>query len=821
MDNTYGRYLPKAIIGTAESLLANKQWMLAIEILINAGIRNEKILTNRVFYSLYPQLRDRQLDTKQLKEWQRIRKIIRRRLSSSNRYKTLPISAIVALLKGEWSVVIGLAIHAGIRDEKRLTDIVFHGNFPELQGHRLNLVQKNEWIRIRNTQVRKYLAFPFPPTAKTKDIECGSPSKRGIAQKNLDNPKYYLTGRYEGVVVRGGGPIFAEETKLFILSANQAGNHVECIIFSPNKNNLTSKRFELYGDYQSDGTFTLFLRADVVGDVFGKISHLSRNVYKLIFQDIRGKQEIASLTLVGTRPTFMKVSLSYFEKAFLNEKETKIFKQFEWMPLRRPNFEILRAKLQKSEKELSRLIKKYLSVRGLQDARTEIQDERYDIALKIDKYIKEEIFPENFWHESQRELVKFYVRSYLSKQKLLYGSLSGSILDWLQIIIIRTFDDQKPGILDRDKEDIFSDKLSDKFKNMKKYLDLKIRGGVKHNLHTYEFSLKAIGPPSKQLKGPISAGGFRAEMIIEKTSGEPKWEKTESFILYILGISIGLSVEYKIALSTKGKATTSYNWVPGQFPGLIGLEEVGASASVGAGKGYSIHDVMTIFGDGFYPPLEVDFSGSSDTRGTGVTLAEAGLSIGKILEPDRKLPQVDITSFNVKTDYALDYKLSKNVHFCLGNSYLNAEARQALRIICASELPAFVSSLSKLAIIGYADRKDTDSRNIELSFLRALNTLQAIEDILGSKFGIPRDKNRIAIAPVDIVEIFGKKEFFDILNYPTKKLDFANDQDQVVLGFKGERAAKEAGRSDKKQNLEDRKVEIILNSRLVLTLNGY
>ncbi|MGB5711882.1 MAG: hypothetical protein WBM44_13350, partial [Waterburya sp.] len=114
--------------------------------------------------------------------------------------------------------------------------------------------------------------------------------------------------------------------------------------------------------------------------------------------------------------------------------------------------------------------------------------------------------------------------------------------------------------------------------------------------------------------------------------------------------------------------------------------------------------------------------------------------------------------------------------------------RQALRIMCANELTSFMSPGSTLAIIGHTDRvgrgkgKRKEKRNLVLSAMRSQNTLQAIEDILGSKLKIP--------------------------------------QKQIKPQGKGEQAAKEAGRDDKIPNPKDRRVDIILNSRLVLTLNG-
>jgi len=131
----------------------------------------------------------------------------------------------------------------------------------------------------------------------------------------------------------------------------------------------------------------------------------------------------------------------------------------------------------------------------------------------------------------------------------------------------------------------------------------------------------------------------------------------------------------------------------------------------------------------------------------------------------------------------VDAGLEEKIHFRLGSALLNPAAWQLLRVFCAKELTALRSAGSRLTIVGHADRRDTEQNNLELTDLRAKNTLQAIRDILGP------DLFKIA------------------------------DEHIELIGM-GEQKAKEAGDRDRHQNPKWRKVQVILNSRLVVTLRG-
>jgi outer membrane protein OmpA-like peptidoglycan-associated protein len=195
----------------------------------------------------------------------------------------------------------------------------------------------------------------------------------------------------------------------------------------------------------------------------------------------------------------------------------------------------------------------------------------------------------------------------------------------------------------------------------------------------------------------------------------------------------------------------------------------------------SYYTLLAIDGSGYYPPLDVDLSGLSTTVQAGAGI-EIGGKLGFIRRQGKDLDMVDASVIKIKTDYSVDYNLTGNIHFCFDSALLTEDARQALRIMYANKLSSFMSPGSRLAIIGFADRPDKDQYNLTLSAFRAENTFQAIQDILGKKMQIPENR----------IERHGK----------------------------GETAAKATGRAEKDPNPEDRRVDIILNSRLVLTLRG-
>jgi outer membrane protein OmpA-like peptidoglycan-associated protein len=161
---------------------------------------------------------------------------------------------------------------------------------------------------------------------------------------------------------------------------------------------------------------------------------------------------------------------------------------------------------------------------------------------------------------------------------------------------------------------------------------------------------------------------------------------------------------------------------------------------------------------------------------------EIGLSFGYIHESAHKFHKQDVSQIISSHDYTIEAQIQERVHFRLGDALLTEDGRQALRIMAAKELASFVSEGSRLVLNGHADRKDCDERNVQLSDLRAKNTKQALKDILGDQLKIP-------------------------------------DERFLTIGH-GERRAAQAGDLDNKENRNWRRVEALLNSRLVIRLTG-
>jgi outer membrane protein OmpA-like peptidoglycan-associated protein len=237
-----------------------------------------------------------------------------------------------------------------------------------------------------------------------------------------------------------------------------------------------------------------------------------------------------------------------------------------------------------------------------------------------------------------------------------------------------------------------------------------------------------------------------------------------------------------------GSATTSLAWQPPDIPGTVSMVKGEVSGPlVDANAGF-----LHVYGSEIYPPMQVLFSsadfkpeGALDAKGRPSRKAlrlmpELGGSWGKI--QSKSFPDIDYTTVNIRTDHAVESHLTEDVHFCVDSAILTADARQALRIMCASELPALLAPTSRLTILGHTDRSDTASRNLTLSAMRAANAFQAIEDILGR---------------------------------PP-----AMSGTQLIVVGKGENEALKAGERDNTRNPTYRRVDIILNGRLVLTLKA-
>jgi outer membrane protein OmpA-like peptidoglycan-associated protein len=651
-----------------------------------------------------------------------------------------PTEVREALTKLEWNSAIVLAIHSGVRDIAVLRKLLFFGQYGEQRGYcPLTSAQADAQYRQLWNQlplvIRPFLARPSPPLAQKGGVKCLRIERKLDAPKP-DNPGLNLTGRYEHQHVLTG-----ETVADYTYAINQAGRHLEGIVnFGLRPDGRKIREFhKVYGDLQSDGSFLVFSHTKP-DDFFGSL-RFDQSRRKLIWETGSNKDE---LLLTSPSPTLMEKAFS--DKGYL--KKGGVIYQREWFPLTQTQINRLKTKLEKSA------IEKYLKAYFV--------DGQENASYYLDQYFKS-VFADklNGIQAQDARLGRLYAKIILTDNKWTYKQLTMTHFDWIR----RMYNIQT--------------RQGGGFDFLKGWLNLPAPDGSDPSAtakkHTYQVTLSLTGVS-------LFASYYTGKVTFEKTN-EPKWK--EGKVTYDLEVK-GFGLEdIKIADDVTGKAETDEEWFPPEIPGdiRIALGSISAGASGTAG-------FMHVFGSGALPLMHVLFAD------TGLDVTEPSLSLdalfGEIFTKNFK--GYDASRATVKTDYAVQYGLQEDTHFCLGSAFLTEDARQALRIVCANELSGFRSPTSKLEITGHTDRVDTEKRhitpaetgmtkeqrNVFLSELRTKNTLQAIRDILGNDFKIP--------APL------------------------------ITLTGKGEAEAKRDHRPNNKPDPRYRRVDVFLNSRLLISL---
>ena len=369
------------------------------------------------------------------------------------------------------------------------------------------------------------------------------------------------------------------------------------------------------------------------------------------------------------------------------------------------------------------------------------------------------------FHHVDRSLAIQYARTLLASNQWTFTSSQGqtqtrSQLDWLRESLNRIFEggDTRPNLSNA----------------VHAYLWLKpVDPTVKKYSYQVSASLKGFG---------LIGGYYRGEITIKNVNGKNWTEQKFKIVLK------GAQVQPAFTIKFEGTAETSNEWQPADFPGDIDL----LAASIG-GKGPGVKAsaegaVLTIFGSGVREPMIV----TSEHADIGVNLSKKWSIDGPDLSGRwgeiraKDLPHVQGPNVHVATDHAGLYGLESDAHFCLGSALLTEDARQALRVICANELRGFENPQSQLSILGYADTvgyanagvAEANERNGRLSLLRAENSLQAIRDILGKQFKITN----------------------------------------VTKTGEGQREAEKAGLAPGSADPRHRRVDVILNNTLVISL---
>jgi len=570
------------------------------------------------------------------------------------------------------------------------------------------------------------------------DFEC-----RRLARSDPDPQTPLLTGRYE------------EDDADFTLNINQAGKHLECWmaeVLTARERHRPKRMIRTAGDREADGSFTIYA-VDTPGKVLGKLT--SDGVGSGVTLTIDGVGT-SHFVAVNKLPTMSEKAMKQLPD------DQQIIRAFEWAWLPRRYVQWINEHLN-AEKIIPYLAGYYAIGTGVGVVE---QRDRALVARHLAAYIGE-VFstdPPDGWHPEDLLLARHFGQQALALQRWTREGVKRSLLDWIQLMLSQ----------------VASYRLWDKgLENLRNHLNLQAETDLDPNSpgHTYEVEIMAAG-----LSGDagIGLGGFVGGINIKKTT-EPAYENNYDF--WMGGVSGGASVGIGMGFWTSGSGTSRLSWAPGDFPGWYTMVDGGAHGGVGAGAGLG-GTAMMIYGSGNLPPLAVDLSGVTwkSEIAAGVEVGGSFGRIGDLKSISGGFKEEDALHVKVNDDYAVDADHEDRVHFRLGSALLNPAAWQILRVFCAKELSALVSAGSRLEIVGHADRRDTAERNVELTKLRARNTLQALRDILGNQFQI--------------------------------------QEDHIRLVGMGEQGAEEAGDRDRTQNPAWRKVQVILNSRLVVTLRG-
>lgn len=401
------------------------------------------------------------------------------------------------------------------------------------------------------------------------------------------------------------------------------------------------------------------------------------------------------------------------------------------------------------------------------------------------------------FHDVDLPLVRLYARQVLTFHKWKSDrNVIRSHIDWIQMMMDRSL---RPGALSAD--------------DFKRYLGMTFdpQRASQEGEHTYEFTIQLTG-------ASLLIAGYVGTVKVEKTSGR-KWEKT--FDVEFWGGNVSATLfDAKIGSEFKGAGRSYLEWTENDIPGRVRLAR--ASASVGMDLAGSQAGFMHVLGDESLPSLDVFFweaklgvpnvmkiledaakgkvekemTGEGGLTPKGVVGLDAGVSVlwGTISESGSILDRLKLKSRgpadldlsrDLQTDVSVVRSLDTQVHFCLDDDQPTAAAIQALRIVCATELPLFMTPDTYLVIVGHADTLGSKEYNKDLSRRRADNTLQAIRNILGErKFKIKDDGTHIRIVP------------------------------------KGEELAAKESPTKETPAPKHRRVQIFLNSVLVLTLFG-
>lgn len=300
--------------------------------------------------------------------------------------------------------------------------------------------------------------------------------------------------------------------------------------------------------------------------------------------------------------------------------------------------------------------------------------------------------------------------------------------------------------------------------------------------HLYEWAFSGVG-----FGGGAIVGGnyYRGTMRIRKVSPD-RWEMAYPAFIGGVGISIGESFEGLAKFAT-GTLESAYDWDQENFLGYYQLNE-GTVISIQHISGEkSVEKATIIFfdKDEELPPLKGDAS-TEMWLGFGVSGGPSVL-LGEIYKPgDKKLLKRKLDLLAAKNTkikkIKMRYAAANQTHFGVDKTSLTKAGREMIREFLAVQLPVLMHPDSQLTIEGHASPRGRRDHNRELSLVRAMNVLQAMDDVSGPKI-------RIAVKNIQ------------------------------VMGY-GEEVAAVKLRNDDMESEDWRRVDIKLDGKLVMTLKA-
>jgi outer membrane protein OmpA-like peptidoglycan-associated protein len=667
------------------------------------------------------------------------------------------------------------AIHEkSIRDPEILTEALFYHsiyvNDNRMVKGMLDMKNKDD-SRLYNELLQTYVRPSLDKIVTPEEQRGGEPqthrNKVRIAEPLPDRQKFDITGRYEVIYRTNTSKIMGK-----VMSINQAGNHIEVILSKvlPPSAPVSKYRevLKLNGDLNSDDSFSLIAREDK-NKVFRL--HPKGNNLELEWNGGKSREIFTKLT---DSPVLRELAIKKF-------RDPVFIESMEWHPLLTNQSEHLRGFFGNPAK-----IAKFLADFHIQPLlSSKYREERQGEASKkfddaIYHLVKD---PKNGVHVNDYLQIRHHNRLLLSRTLWRPDS---SYAEFSQLYYV----DDMVALVEQNYKTNPYRAQPYSIQNIKNYVSSSEYSGESSK---YKITLNIYGLS-------FWLGGYLGKITVEKLKGPLKWTRPKEEFKVILG-ALNLKWDLTIGSDYSGEATSSIPWLPEHIPGEITFVMAGPEVKYGIAGVEAKVGGMRIWGNANRGVLDATFTEvdrSTPDPGDLKDLPDdvkklkegkwkdvfkmpdmkAMLAYGWIFKKDEPMTLSDPIE-KIKTRFVADYVAQKEIGFKFDSSIVEPSARQALRVLCALELPALMNPLSKLEISGHTDSKGSDSYNYELSEYRAQNTLQAIRDIMGKKFGLYRD--------------FIK-----------------------VKGF-GEEEARKAGEKDF-QNLDRRRVDIKLDGVLVLTL---